>query len=199
MFLLGSDIGSFAKTSRRVFSTDTTISRASNVAESLTCLSSSDPTEIFFIPAGVIANIGDELLLDICGAIYNNDGSSRTISATITIDNTIVTSSGAGLSISSTSGGNRFYSLKCCIRRTGTATASVLTEQFAGGASGAGTLTQGTQYGGYTVGTLGSIFSEGVAFDYSVDHILKASAIWAVTSSNLYVNPRERSLYIKTY
>lgn len=178
---------------------NTTISRAANSFESITCVSSTDATEAFVVPAGALANVGDMATLEVYAIIYNNDGSNRTLNAYVYCNNALVAQPSIGPSVVFSATGNKAGLYSATIIRSGASTANVLLRHWHGIAAAAGSLPQGTQYGNLQTNAPANMMSEGVAWDPAAANTIKIATAWSVTSANLFCNPRMRFLYVVNY
>lgn len=178
---------------------NTTISRATNAFESLTCVSGADATEMFTVPAGALAKVGDMAILDVYSSIFNNEGTSRALNAYVYCDGTLIAQPSVGPTVASSATGNKagLHSVK--IIRTGALTANVILSQWHGIAAAAGALPQGVQYGSLQANQPANMMSEGVAWTPGLAHTIKLATAWPVTSGLLFCNPRMRFLYVVNY
>lgn len=178
---------------------DTTINRGANSFESLTCVSGSDATEAFIVPAGALAKVGDRAVLEIYSSIFHNEGTSRSLNSYVYRDADLIVQPSTGPTVVSSATGNRpgFHSVT--IIRTGAATANVILRHWHGIAAAAGSLPQGTQYGNMQTNQPANMLSEGVAWDPAAAHTIKLATAWAVTSALLSCNPRMRFLSVVNY
>ena len=200
MPFMGMALGTVAAQTRLITSSfDTTISRGANSFESLTCVSGSDATEAFVVPAGALANVGDMAMLDIYSSIFHNEGTNRTLNSYVYSDGTLIVQPAVGPTIVSAAGGNKAGRHSATIIRTGALTANVILSHWHGVAAAAGSLPQGTQYGSMQTNQPAHMIAEGVAWDPDVAHTIKLATAWAVTSALLACNPRMRFLYVMNY
>lgn len=178
---------------------DTTINRGSNSFESLTCVSGSDETEAFIVPAGALAKVGDMAILEIYASIFHNEGTNRTLNSYVYCDGTLIVQPSTGPTIVSSATGNKAGFYSATIIRTGASTANVILRHWHGVAAAAGSLPQGTQYGSMQTNQPAHMIAEGVAWTPGADHTIKLATAWATTSANLSCNPRMRFLYVVNY
>lgn len=174
------------------FDTNTSISRNTDTAESITCTSSVNSTELFVVPANTISSPGDELVLEISGKCFNNDGSNRALQPTAYIDGVAVASAAGQALVSGTT--EKSYGLIIQIIYTGSNTANLWITQSHNNSAGPGSLPQGTQYGNTANLYRGQMFVSGIAFDPTSEHTISAKAAWPTGSTNVYIVPLMRSL-----
>lgn len=186
-------VGGQQETRLLVASFDATIVRATNAAQSITCASSTDATEIFIIPANSILRPGDYVTLEMRGIALNNDGAGRRLNLRMDLDAVNIVTPSAG-QINATNANQKPWFFYARIMLTAATTANLILHQGHGSGVSVGSLPAGTQYGEVAGFNPAGMLVRGIAFDPSVAHVLKASALWDVTSANVALNPFERLL-----
>lgn len=173
-------------------SANDSISRTSNTAESLTCASSVDATEIFIAPAGALVNPGDYLLLEIVGRCFNNDGASRNLQGIGLVGATTVITAASGVAMGNVNA-DRYYRLQMKITYSGASAAVMELYSYFAGAS-----TSGTVYGSFAAGTFGSVIAKSFTFNPAIANTIIAKSQWN-TTTNVYCNPFLRTLTAVRY
>lgn len=179
---------------------NTTIERSANTWESISCTSSTVSTEILTIPAGSLVAPGDYISLEILGTTLNNTGSNKRPNVRLTLDSTLICSTGLGMVIA-TATNPKPWLYEARITLSGAATANVRALQSQGNAQGAGSLPQGTVYGDLAVWVGGVMWVRGVAFNPAVAHTLIAEAQWdaGADASLLKLTPMERTMTVTRF